>query len=450
VYQIFSVDDHIIEQPDLWTSRLPHRLGEHAPHVIEQDGRQFWVYEDRLNSEIGLNAVAGKPRSEWNMEPARFSDMIPGCYDPKNRALDLLSQGVLASVNFPTVPRFAGTLFCDFSDKVLADLCVKAWNDYVLDEWCPAGPLGLFVPGIICQLWDPPAAAAEIARCVEKGARTLFFPENPVWRNLPSLHDLEYWDPVWAACSDADVALSMHVGSGGYVPPMDPMASFAGAIAAGEVSSIMALVNLLISDVPIRYPKLKFAFSEGGIGWIPSVLARSDRQLDRHAGWAGRRPMKPSEVFAQSVWCCMVEEPVGLSFHPLIGANKILCETDYPHADSTFPRTQESFTEVFDGIDADVVEMVSHGNAEKVFAWEMADPALLMSREVVEWRSQLDADPQAALAMRHDLDSVQVLTDNQRRCLHQIARAANIITPCGAPLDADGTCPVGHALEAAS
>jgi predicted TIM-barrel fold metal-dependent hydrolase len=447
VYKIFSVDDHIIERPDTWTARLPARLADVAPHVIEQDGRQFWVYEDRLNTEIGLNAVAGKPRSEWNMEPARFSEMIPGCYDPRDRALDLLSQGVLASVNFPTVPRFAGTLFCDFEDKQLADLCVKAWNDYVIDEWCPAGPPGLFVPGIICQLWDPRAAAAEIARCVEKGARTLFFPENPVWRGLPSIHDASYWEPVWTICQDADVALSLHVGSGGYVPPPDPMASFSGAIAAGEVSSIMALVNLLISDVPIHYPGLKFAFSEGGVGWIPSVLARSDRQLDRHAGWAGRRPMKPSEVFAQSVWCCMVEEPLGLSFYPHIGAHKILCETDYPHADSTFPRSQESFTEVFSGIPAEVVEMVSHRNAESVFGWELADDTLLTSPEVVAWRAQLDADPQAALANRHDVDSVRLVSGSQRRCLHLSARS-NILTPCGAPLDADGSCPLGHVLEA--
>lgn len=446
MFTIFSVDDHIIEQPDLWTSRLPARLCEAAPHVIEQDARQFWVYEDRLNTEIGLNAVAGKPRSEWNMEPARFADMIPGCYDPRERSLDLLSQGVLASVNFPTVPRFAGTLFVDFKDKNLADLCVKAWNDYVLDEWCPAGPPGLFMPGIICQLWDPAAAAAEIERCAARGARTLFFPENPVWRGLPSVHAGDYWDPVWEACQEADIALSLHVGSGGYIPPADKEASFSGAIASGEVSSILAMVNLLISPVPIRYPRLKFVFSEGGVGWIPAVLHRADRQLDRHAAWAGRLPMKPSEVFARSMWCCMVEEPLGLSFYPHIGADKILCETDYPHADSTFPRSQASFAEVFSGVPPDVVEMVSHRNAEAVFGWHMADEKWLNTPDVVSWRSELDADPQAALDRRHDVENVDILENGRRRCLH-MTRASNILTPCGALLKPDGTCTAGHVPE---
>ena len=102
--------------------------------------------------------------------------------------------------------------------------------------------------------------------------------------------------------------------------------------------------------------------------------------------------MKPSEVFARNMWCCMVEEPLGLSFYPHIGADKILCETDYPHADSTFPRSQESFTEVFNGIPADVIDMVSHRNAEEVFGWQMADVSYLTAPDVVAWRSELDAN----------------------------------------------------------
>src|SRR4051794_19174204 len=86
MYHIFSVDDHIIEPPDLWTSRVPARYVDEAPRVIERDGVQLWAYEDRLNTQIGLNAVAGKPRDQWNIEPARFADMIPGCYDPQARA----------------------------------------------------------------------------------------------------------------------------------------------------------------------------------------------------------------------------------------------------------------------------------------------------------------------------------------------------------------------------
>src|SRR6266540_3213397 len=143
MFKLFSVDDHIIEPADVWSKRVPAKYREAAPHVIEEDGREYWVYEDQRILTMGLNAVAGKPREQWDMEPARFTDMIPGCYDPKERAQDLLSQGVLASVAFPTLPRFGGMLFNSFTDRALASACVEAWNDFILDEWCPAGPPGL-------------------------------------------------------------------------------------------------------------------------------------------------------------------------------------------------------------------------------------------------------------------------------------------------------------------
>ena len=121
MYKLFSVDDHIIEPAHVWSSRVPAKYREAAPHVVEEDGREYWVYEDRRNDTMGLNAVAGKPREEWSLEPARFTDMIPGCYDPVARAADMRSQGIFASVNFPTLPRFGGALFPTFTDLDLAD-----------------------------------------------------------------------------------------------------------------------------------------------------------------------------------------------------------------------------------------------------------------------------------------------------------------------------------------
>lgn len=156
--------------------------------------------------------------------------------------------------------------------------------------------------------------------------------------------------------------------------------------------------------------------------------------------------MKPSEVFAQNMWCCMVEEPLGLSFYPHIGAEKILCETDYPHADSTFPRSQQSFAEIFKAVPDDVVEMVSHRNAEAVFGWGMAEESLLTSPDVVAWRAELEVHPQAVLDLRHDVENIDVLESGRKRCLH-MTRASNIITPCGARLQPDGRCTAGHLPE---
>jgi predicted TIM-barrel fold metal-dependent hydrolase len=447
VYKIFSVDDHIIEPADVWSSRVPTKYRELAPHVVEEDGREYWEYEGQRNMTMGLNAVAGMPRDQWGMEPARYSDMIPGCYNPAERAKDLLSQGVVASVNFPTLPRFGGMLFSHFDDKQLASICVEAYNDFIIDEWCPGGPEGMFVPMVICQAWEPELAAKEIERCADRGAKSLCFTENPVPDGLPTFHDVDHWAPIWRACEETDLAVSMHIGSSGSIPMIDPNAPFTGMIAAGEVSAMLSMLNMLVSPTLLRFPKLRLVYSEGGIGWVPAMLHRADRQLDRHSGWAGKVEMKPSELFRRNVWVCMVEEPMGLQIaYPRIGADKIVCELDYPHADSTFPHTQISFKEVFDGIPDDVVEQVSYRNAERLFNWTSVDESLLESPDVSTWRATLVDDPFAAMKRRHDVAGIEHVTTSAAvddGSCHHMVTVGNMMVTCGKAL-VEGACPDGH------
>jgi predicted TIM-barrel fold metal-dependent hydrolase len=446
VFKIFSVDDHIVEPPDVWTSRVPAKFRERAPHVIEEDGRQIWEYEDDRCLNMALGAVAGKPREEWNEEPTRFSDMIPGCYDPKARAQDLLSQGVFASVSFPTLPRYAGMLFNSFKDKELASHCVRAWNDFVLEEWCPGGPPGLFVPMIICQVWNPAEAVEEIERCLALGAKAVAFPENGVHEGLPSFHGEPgmYWDPIWSVCQEADLPLCMHIGSSGFMPAADPNC-FAGVIVSAEVAGQLTVGNLCLSRAPREFPGLKFVISESGIGWVPALLQRADRQAERHSGWAGTYDMKPSEIFARNIWVCTVEEPLGLSFHPHIGEDKILAETDYPHADTTYPHVQKAFEDVFAGLPARVIEKVTHENAERLFNWTMADESLFLSPDVSSWRGTLELDPFAALHQRHDVAGIHAAgpTGAGTTCRVWVTRQAHQ-EPCGADIGPDGHCGAGH------
>jgi predicted TIM-barrel fold metal-dependent hydrolase len=446
VYQIFSVDDHIIEPPNVWLTRLPKRYAGEAPHVVEADGREYWEYEGFRHLTMGLNAVAGLPRSQWHTEPQRFSDMIPGSYDPKARAKDFLSQGVVASISFPTLPRFGGLLFNSFKDKLLADLCVRAWNDFVLEEWCPGGPDGMYVPAIICQVWDPPSAVGEIERCIDLGARTLCFPENPVPDGLPSFHHPDFWDPIWAVCEAGGIPLSMHTGSSGSIPNIDPMAPRCHQQVIGEVATMLAMANLLISPVFDRFPDLKVVFSEGGVGWVSTFLQRADRQLDRNYAWIGTKA-KPTETFERNMWVCMVEEPLGLKIASTnIGAAKILAETDYPHADCPFPDTQASFAAVFESIPADVVHAVSHGNAARLFRWSTVDISNLSSPEVESWRRELRSDPLAAMKQRADVQGVRTAIRNgpDSECRALVASSVNGFSPCGRPVDGDGVCSVGH------
>jgi predicted TIM-barrel fold metal-dependent hydrolase len=371
--KFFSVDDHIVEPADVWSKRVPAKYRDRAPHVVEADGRQFWQYEDTRTLTMGLNAVAGKPRDQWTMEPARFTDMIPGCYDPVARARDMVSDGVTASVCFPTLPRFGGVLFNDFADKALADVCVKAWNDFLLEEWCAAAP-DLYVPMPICQIWDPVAAAVEIRRNVDRGARALCFPEETSFLGLPSFYS-DHWDPIWEAVTEADIPVCMHIGSSGNMAYQPADAPFTLSIALAFVAAAQSSISLMMSPVPRKFPTIKFVMSEGGIGWVPAALERADRQIDRHRYWSGDDDLMPSEVCRRNFWFCMIEEPWALQATRYeIGVDRILWECDYPHADTTFPNTQVSTKVVFDGIPEEEIDLITYRNAERLFRWKCREP----------------------------------------------------------------------------
>jgi predicted TIM-barrel fold metal-dependent hydrolase len=271
--KLISVDDHIIEPRDTWEKRLPAKWSDSMPRVVEQeDGTEQWVFEDRVAFQIGLNAVAGKPYEERMSDPNRFDEMRPGFYDSQARLADMDIDGVEAQLCFPSFPGFAGRRFIDANDKDLALACVRAYNDFVLGEWCAAAP-HRFIPLVIIPLWDPVAAVDEIGRCAGLGARSVTFPENPGLLGLPSFQS-EYWTDVFAAVSDAEMPLSMHFGASGAMPPMSSDATLPARCAVFGSTIFNVLSELVFSPVLHRHPKLCIVFSESGIGWMPFARQR--------------------------------------------------------------------------------------------------------------------------------------------------------------------------------
>jgi predicted TIM-barrel fold metal-dependent hydrolase len=375
--KLFSADDHILEPPNLWSSRVPAKFRETAPHVVEEDGVEYWVYEDTRTALIGNFAAAGRPEEDWNLEPIRYDEMRPGCYDPKERAKDLVSEGMTSSLCFPTVPRFSGVLFASFTDKELARVCVEAWNDYLFDEWCAAVP-EIFVPMVILPLWDPPAAATELERCIARGARAVTMPEETSNLGLPSYYS-DVWDPIWAVCQEADLPVCMHIGSSGW-QPFIPEGSTSGSlgIALGFVPTITHAVGMMYSRVPRQFPNIKLVYSEGGIGWVPVTLERADARFKLHHSWSGDDDLLPSEVCRRNMWFCMMpDEDYGLRNRHEVGLDRILWEADYPHANCPWPGTQADTERFFAGVPEDEVAQIAHGNAEKLFKWRCPDPAEL-------------------------------------------------------------------------
>src|ERR1035437_5871940 len=120
---LISVDDHALEPPNVWTDRVPAKDRDRAPHMEQTDKGEFWVYDGKYMPSSGLSAVAGKSKEEFSPEPVTYAEMRPGCYDPVARIEDMDRAGILASLCFPSVPRFCGQLFMDASDREFGPLC---------------------------------------------------------------------------------------------------------------------------------------------------------------------------------------------------------------------------------------------------------------------------------------------------------------------------------------
>ena len=376
---LVSVDDHVVEPPSMFDGRLPAQYADRAPRVAMQDGEERWVFEGAHWQNIGLNAVVGRRIEEYGVEPQQFSDMRAGCYETDARVADMSANGVVASMCFPTFPKFAGTFFLNGTDPALTREVVRAYNDWHLEEWCGPHP-DRFIPLGILPLWDPPAAAAEVRRLAERGCHAVSFPENPVPLGLPSFHSTD-WDPLWAACDDTGTVVCMHFGSSSKVPITAPDAPIEVMVTLNPYSMGYSAADLVLSGILARYGQLTFALSEGGMGWVPYIAERMDWVYDRHRAWTGLDlgdGVRPSELLRTRVVKCFISDRHGIEMRHEIGLDTITWECDYPHSDTTWPLSPESVAAQLDGCTRAEIDAITHANAMRVFQF---DPFRHRSRE---------------------------------------------------------------------
>ena len=365
---LVSVDDHVVEPPGLFDNHLTPEWKAKAPRLGRKgDGTDVWVFEGQQLMNIGLNAVVGRPPEEYGVEPTSFDQLRPGCYDVDERIRDMNVNGVLASMCFPSFPSFCGALWARTEDKTLALTMLRAYNDWHIDEWCGSHP-GRFIPLALPVMWDADLAAEEVRRVAKKGCHALSFTENPEKVGFPSLHN-EYWEPVWQACVDEGTVVCIHIGSASGMSfttmdsPVDVM------ITTSPMSIASCAADLVWSQMLRRYPTLKFALSEGGIGWIPYFLYRIDYVFKHHHQWTNQDfgGKLPSDIFREHIITCFIDDPVGVKLRDEVGIDTITWECDYPHSDTTWPEAPEILARSLDGVPDDEINKMTHENAIREF-----------------------------------------------------------------------------------
>ncbi|MGW5919563.1 amidohydrolase family protein [Nocardia fluminea] len=377
---LVSIDDHVVEPADMFDRHTPKKYAEYIPKLITSDqGVDQWVYRGKPVGVTGLNAVVGWPKEEWDKNPARYAEMRPGVYDIHSRVADMNANGILSSMCFPTFAGFSAGHLSQFKDEITIAV-ISAYNDWHIDEWCAAYP-GRFIPNAILPLWEPALAVAEINRVAAKGFRGVTMPELPHIDGLPSYHDGEYWGPVWAALADTGLVMNLHIGQGFGALRLAPNAPIDNLMCLAPTVSQIAVQDLLWGPALRTYPGLKVALSEGGIGWIPFYLDRSDRHYTNQK-WLRRDfgGRMPSDVFREHVMACYVTDRNSLKMRHEIGIDIIAWECDYPHSDSLFPDAPEFVLEELDsaGADDSDIHQITWQNACRFLNW---DPFAHVSRE---------------------------------------------------------------------
>ena len=387
--RLISVDDHVLEPPDLWWSRLPRQVRDRGPQVrrergglldalygkwsTSEDGEwsDVWYYDDLVRPlQRGL-AQSGFYDEETS-RPITYGDVLPGAYRRDARLAEMDRNHTDVSMCFPSVSRFCGQTFLERKDKEVAGLCVQAYNDWMIDEWCGPDRPARLVPLTLVPLWDVELAAAEMRRCAGRGAHALSFPEAPPALGLPSIYS-DYWDPLFVACQETDTVLNLHVGSSSTRVTTAPDAPIDLAICFLFVNSQLAFADWLYSGAFELFPDLKVVLSEGQVGWMPFVAQRVDntwRKCLEGNQPSGRRARRlPSESIDGHIFGSIFDDQQGLLDRKAVGMERIMIETDFPHKDSTYPHSEKIVADLVAtaGLSEDETHLLVRGNAIAVY-----------------------------------------------------------------------------------
>jgi predicted TIM-barrel fold metal-dependent hydrolase len=367
--RFISAVDHVVEHPEVWTQRLSKsRWGDRMPHIEHSHEGDFWVVDGRRSPLLECVQV-GAVMNDRTAAPKRWEDVPQIAYLPAQRLRAMDSDGVACSVLYPTLAGSSGEKFGALSDPELERACVKAYNDWLIDEWLSCSER--FIPLCLVPLSPVQATVAEIKRATTKGHKGVVYPAVPMHlRDLPHINSPAY-DPIWATCQDLDVPLCFHAGSSAkfqfpVAPALSPELASAMQAVTRAASAVFDLVNVLFSRILLRFPRLKVVFAASTIGWGTFLLEYADHQYEQdHCDYE----LKPSEMFRRQCYLTTWYDPAEIKAR-YIGTGNILWATNFPTANSTWPDSQGFIGKCMAGMSDRERHQILWENAAKVYKVE--------------------------------------------------------------------------------
>jgi predicted TIM-barrel fold metal-dependent hydrolase len=363
-WPLFSADSHVVEPPDLWQSRVPASMRDRAPRVVEFEDTELWVVDsDTRLAVVGIQAQAGERFAAAGQRISKrafyrdFPDLRPDSF-----VKDLERDGVAGAVLFPSSAHQA---YRAVSGPLL-DLVANHYNDWIL-EFAATHPERLRgIAMLNCD--DVVSAVVELERVVRLGAAGALIPIVPL---VGRRYDQAAYTPLWEAAESLGVPLLMHVGANQAVLGREPMIDLVRH-ATKDLHVQASLASMVLSGVFHRHPKLRVGAIEFGASWMAYLMQQVDRVYTR--GPAERRVLPegdlPSDHLRRGVFLSFQADRAAIGWRGVIGLENLLWGNDYPHAESTFPRSREILAEDLAGVPREEAKRITRDNTCATFGFQ--------------------------------------------------------------------------------
>jgi predicted TIM-barrel fold metal-dependent hydrolase len=336
---VIDCDTHLIEPPDLFTSRVSKRFADDAPHAELVDGSLHWRVGRYLLHSVTTGAYAGW-KDPFPALPPTMEEADPACFDPRARIERMDEYGVYQQLLFPNLVGFQIFAFAELGDPDLRLECIRAYNDFQTD-FASVAPDRL-IPQMFLPIWDVDACLVEMRRCADLGHKAINFGIQMDRIGLPAFRS-GHWDPLLAQAQDFGLPLVFHIGFSQLTSEETKNFSFPDSVDIVKNTVLFMLgnahdiVEVIMSGVAHRFPRLNFVSIESGFGYVPYLLENLDWQF-RNLGLSAQKPdwLLPSEYFRRQIYAAFwFEENLDrlVDMYP----DNVMFSSDFPHPTSLSP-----------------------------------------------------------------------------------------------------------------
>lgn len=374
-YRLFSADSHLEISPERWTNRVPEKYRDRAPRLVKlANGGDGIIIEARPLYVVGL-AIAGKPYERHELTGVNYEGS-EGAGTPEQRLKEQDQDGVDGEVLYTSASNLSFWRGIKNDDAYLS--VVHAYNTFLAEEYCAAKRDRLIALGAI-PTYSVEAAIKELEYCAKAGLKGMMLNTFPNGKSYPSLED----DRFYAAALDLNMPLSVHVAMGLPDGPLFKYDKDPGEVAFGGDpirvltrfggNSGLNAVQLLLSGVFDRFPKLKIYWAETQVGWLPYYYDQLDDVYKRSKHWMERyfnlKPLKqePSAYFREHCYWGFIYDRIGMRLRYDIGVDKIMWGNDFPHSAGDWPNSKRVIADLFSGVPEDEKQKMLIDNAVSFF-----------------------------------------------------------------------------------